>query len=432
MSERYIIKPMGNVPLAVERGQGLHFWDCEGSQYLDAVAGEWVVNLGYRHPKVVAALKAELDNIDYVTPVFNNRYRAELAKKLVEIAPKRIEKVLFALSGAGAVEGAMHLAMRATGGVEFVCLDSAFHGTTFGTMALTYTYPKMVEGSKQGLSRYYAKQIRVPNYYCYRCPFAATYPACDLKCARFIDWAIERQADAKVAGVIVELFQANGSMVPAPREYAKVVREICKRRGAAFIVDEVQSALCRVGDMFASSAYDADPDIITMGKALGAGFPLSAILAAKGYSSLLGWEAGFTLMSTPPICAGSIAMIDVMLEEKLAENAREVGAFMVDRLNEMKDKYPLVGEVRGMGLMIGVELVLDRKTKQPAHELTQYLYDWALQKEKLLLGKTGPVFGNFGNIIKFKPAVNLTRADAEEILKRFERALAATQKKKGK
>jgi 4-aminobutyrate aminotransferase-like enzyme len=340
-----------------------------------------------------------------------------------------MQKVLFALSGAGAVEGAMHLAMRANGGSEFVCLDQGFHGTTFGTLALTYTYPMMIEGSKEGLDRYLTRQIRVPNYNCYRCVFNLTHPSCDLKCARHIEWAMTHQCDANVAGVIVELFGANGGMVPAPQGYAQVLREICSRQGVAFIVDEVQTALCRTGDMFISNLYDADPDIVTMGKALGGGFPLSAVIAAKGFTDLRGWEAGFTMMSTPAICAASLAMLGVMEDEGLADNSRKFGEYMVDRLREMMDKYTIIGDVRGQGLMIGVELVKDRNTKEPANDLAQSFCDWALNKEKLLVGKTGPVFGNYGNVIKLKPAVNLSKSEADEILERFEKSVAATQQK---
>jgi len=429
LSDQYIIKPMGDVPLAVDRGKGLHFWDYDGNEYLDAVSGEWVVNLGYLHPLIKESIISELENIDYVTPVFNNLKRAKLAEKLVSLASPRMKKVLFALSGAGAVEGAMHLAMRANGGNDFVCLGQAFHGTTFGAMGLNYTHPKMIEGVKGGLERYLPRQIRVPNYYCYRCPFDLIYPNCEIKCAKHIQWAITRQGDAKVAGVIIELFQANGCMVPAPREYVKMVKDICLKQGVAFIIDEVQTALCRAGEIFLSNYYQADPDLIVMGKAIGAGFPLSAVVAAEGYTNLKGWEAGFTLMSTPPICTGSLAMLDVMIEQNLPQNSKQIGEYMVNRLREMMDKYTIIGDVRGLGLMIGVELVIDRKTKEPANDLAQYFYEWALNKERLLLGKTGPVFGNYGNVIKLKPAVNITKNQAEEILKRFERAVEAAQKK---
>lgn len=426
-SQTSIIKPMGDYPLAIERGQGVLFYDADGNEYLDAVSGEWVLNLGYRHPRVVEAIKQQLDKIEYVTPVYDNDLRAQLAARLVGHASERMSKVLFALSGADAVEGAMHLAIRATGGSEFVCLYGAFHGTTFATLALSYTYPHMLEGAKEGLDRYLTRQIRVPNYNCYRCPLGKTYPSCDLACANMIDQAIQHQSDAKVAGVIIELFQANGGMIPAPDGYVERVREICTRHGAAMIVDEVQTALCRCGGMFASSVFEADPDIIVMGKALGAGFPLSAVVAAEGFTNLRGWEAGFTLMSTPAICAGSLAMLDVMEEENLEQNARDLGEHMTGRLNALKDRFSIIGDVRSTGLMIGVELVMDRATKEPADDLAGMLVDHALTKERMLLGKSGPVFGNYGNVIKFKPAVNLTRDQADEILRRFERCLEVVQ-----
>jgi len=422
-----VIKPMGHYPLRIVRGEGVRFWDEEGTEYLDAVSGEWVVNLGYRHPKVVAAIKEQLDSIEYVTPVFENEQRTKLAEKVLSKAPKNMRSVLFALSGADAVEGAMHLAMRATGGSEFVSLFSAFHGTTFSTLALSYSYPKMLEGSKEGLDRYLTRQIRVPNYNCYRCPFGLKPGSCDMLCARYIDTAIKHQPDAKVAGVIIELFQSNGGMIPMPEGYIEMVREICTKNGVALIADEVQTAFSRCGDIFASNVVGVEPDLIVMGKAFGAGLPLSGVVAGEGYTSLRGWEAGFTLMATPAVCAGSLAMLEVMEEEDLGKNSTEIGAHMVARLNDMKERYSIIGDVRGLGLMIGVELVKDRESKEPADELTGFVWKDALEKQRLLLGKSGPVFGDFGNVIKLKPAVNTTRDQADEMLDRLERSLAAAQ-----
>lgn len=422
-----VIKPMGHYPLRIVRGEGVRFWDEEGTEYLDAVSGEWVVNLGYRHPKVVAAIKEQLDSIEYVTPVFENEQRTKLAEKVLSKAPKNMRSVLFALSGADAVEGAMHLAMRATGGSEFVSLFSAFHGTTFSTLALSYSYPKMLEGSKEGLDRYLTRQIRVPNYNCYRCPFGLKPGSCDMLCARYIDTAIKHQPDAKVAGVIIELFQSNGGMIPMPEGYIEMVREICTKNGVALIADEVQTAFSRCGDIFASNVVGVEPDLIVMGKAFGAGLPLSGVVAGEGFTSLRGWEAGFTLMATPAVCAGSLAMLEVMEEEDLGKNSQEIGAHMVARLNEMKERYSIIGDVRGLGLMIGVELVKDRESKEPADELTGFVWKDALEKQRLLIGKSGPVFGDFGNVLKLKPAVNTTRDQADEMLDRFERSLAAAQ-----
>ncbi len=422
-----VIKPMGHYPLRIVRGEGVRFWDEEGTEYLDAVSGEWVVNLGYRHPRVVAAIKEQLDSIEYVTPVFENEQRTKLAEKVLSKAPKNMRSVLFALSGADAVEGAMHLAMRATGGSEFVSLFSAFHGTTFSTLALSYSYPKMLEGSKEGLDRYLTRQIRVPNYNCYRCPFGLKPGSCDMLCARYIDTAIKHQPDAKVAGVIIELFQSNGGMIPMPEGYIEMVREICTRNGVALIADEVQTAFSRCGDIFASNVVGVEPDLIVMGKAFGAGLPLSGVVAGEGFTSLRGWEAGFTLMATPAVCAGSLAMLEVMEEEDLGKNSQEIGAHMVARLNDMKERYSIIGDVRGLGLMIGVELVKDRESKEPADELTGFVWKDALEKQRLLLGKSGPVFGDFGNVIKLKPAVNTTRDQADEMLDRLERSLATAQ-----
>ncbi|MDR6759096.1 4-aminobutyrate aminotransferase-like enzyme [Mycoplana sp. BE70] len=422
-----VIKPMGHYDLRIVRGQGVRFWDEEGTEYLDAVSGEWVVNLGYRHPKVIEAIKSQLDQIEYVTPVFENEQRSKLAAKVLSHAPKNMRSVLFALSGADAVEGAMHLAMRATGGSEFVSLYSAFHGTTFSTLALSYSYPKMLEGSKEGLDRYLTRQIRVPNYNCYRCPFGLKPGSCDLLCARFMETAIKHQPDAKVAGVIIELFQSNGGMIPMPEGYIETVREICTRNGVALIADEVQTAFCRCGDVFASNVLGVEPDLIIMGKAFGAGLPLSGVVAGEGFTSLRGWEAGFTLMATPAVCAGSIAMLEVMEDEELGRNSAEIGAHFMDRLNQMKDCYSIIGDVRGLGLMIGVELVLDRESKEPADELTGFVWKHALDVERLLIGKSGPVFGDFGNVLKLKPAVNTTRDEADEMLDRFERCIAAAQ-----
>jgi 4-aminobutyrate aminotransferase-like enzyme len=428
LTKETLIKPMGDYPLSIESGHGVYFKDSDGNEYLDAVSGEWVVNLGYRHPKIVKAVQEQLKKIDYVTPVFNNEKRAKLAEKLLQLAPKQMTKVLFALSGADAVEGAMHLAMRATGGSEFVCLNYAFHGTTFATLALSYTYPKMYEESKIGLDRYLTRQIRVPNYNCYRCPFNKEYPSCDLACANFIETSIEHAADSKVAGVIVELFQANGGMIPAPEGYIQRLREICNKHGVALIIDEVQTALLRCGNIFASNIFNADPDLIILGKALGGGFPLSAVLAKDNFSKLKGWEAGFTLMSTPVICAASIAMLDVMLEENLEDNVLKMEEYFRENLLEMSKKYNIIGEVRLKGLMIGVELVKDKITKEKASDLAGMFVSHALEKENLLLGKSGPVFGDYGNVIKLKPAVNITKDEASEILKRFENTLSYIQK----
>jgi 4-aminobutyrate aminotransferase-like enzyme len=304
-----------------------------------------------------------------------------------------------------------------------VTFYKAFHGRTFATIAMSYSDTAMIEESKVGLERYLTKQNRVPNFYCYRCPFKLEYPSCDLFCADFVETAIVNQADGKVAGIVAEPFQANGSMVPAPEGWFPRVREIADSHGALLIVDEVQSALCRCGAMFAVERTGVEPDLIIVGKALGGGFPLSAVLAKEEYAGLLLWEFGFTQMGHPVSCAAGAAMLEVMVEEDLAANAEAMGARLMDGLREMQERYPLIGDIRGWGLMIGIELVLDRATKEEAWEATT----WAVHRafdNGLLIGKTGPVYGDNGNVLKLKPAVNATAGDIDEILVRFGRTMA--------
>ncbi|HMW44574.1 MAG TPA: aminotransferase class III-fold pyridoxal phosphate-dependent enzyme, partial [Solirubrobacterales bacterium] len=165
-SDDHVIKCMGDVDMGLVRGEGVRVWDADGNEYLDAISAEWVLNLGFRHPEIIEAMEAQFGKIDYVSPVFEDEARTAYAKKLAELAPGALSKVLYGLSGASAVEGAMHLAMRTTGGTDFVCLDAAFHGRTFATIGLTYVNPGMVEGANKGLDRYLPRQMRVPNYNC--------------------------------------------------------------------------------------------------------------------------------------------------------------------------------------------------------------------------------------------------------------------------
>jgi len=421
-SEAHVIKCMGDVDLGLVEGQGTRVSDADGTEYVDAISAEWVLNLGFRNPEVKQAIVEQLDVIDYVSPVFENQTRTELAKRLAELAPGRLEKVLYALSGGAAVEGAMHLAMRTTGGSDFVCLDAAYHGRTFATIGLTYVHPGMVEGSNKGLDRYIPRQMRVPNYYCYRCPLNLERETCDLACADLVDYALERGHINGPAGVIVEPYQANGGMVPAPDGWLARVHEMCQAHDVPLIVDEVQGALCRCGPMFASERSGIEPEMIILGKALGGGLPLSATITVPEYSELLDWEYGFTEAGNPVACAAGLAMLEVMVRDDLPANSEAMGNVLVSRLEAIAQDSKLIGDIRGQGLMVGVELVTDKATKEPACAETDLVMGACLE-HGLMVGKTGPVFGQNGNVIKFKPAVNVDEQEIDEIATLFGRAL---------
>ncbi|MCD6727752.1 MAG: aspartate aminotransferase family protein [Solirubrobacteraceae bacterium] len=425
-SDAYVLKCMGDVDLALVEGQGVRVRDADGREYIDAISAEWVLNLGFRHPEVRQAILEQLDTIDYVSPVFESEARTALAKRLAELAPGRLQKVLYALSGGAAVEGAMHLAMRATGGSDFVCLDAAFHGRTFATIGLTYVHPGMVEGANQGLDRYLPRQMRVPTYNCYRCPLGLQRESCDLACADLVDFALGRGHLNGPAGFIVEPLQANGSMVPAPEGYLKRAHEICRSHDVPLIVDEVQGALCRCGPMYASERHGVEPEMIILGKALGGGLPLSATIAVPEYSELLPWEYGFTQAGNPVACAAALAMLEVMVRDDLPANSERMGALLMSRLEEIAEGSRLIGDVRGEGLMIGVELVRDRTTKEEAWTETDQVMAACLDLG-LMVGKSGPVWGSNGNVIKFKPAVNVTADEIDEMATIFGRALARVE-----
>ncbi len=421
-SDAHVIKCMGDVDMGLVHGDGVHVTDADGNEYLDAISAEWVLNLGFRHPEIREAMEEQFGKIDYVSPVFEDEARTAYAKKLAELAPGALSKVLYGLSGAAAVEGAMHLAMRTTGGTDFVCLDAAFHGRTFATIGLTYVNPGMVEGSNQGLDRYLPRQMRVPNYNCYRCPLNLERETCDLACADHVDWALDKGHLNGPAGVIVEPFQANGGMVPAPDGYLERVHEMAKSHEVPLIVDEIQGAFCRCGPMYASERAGIEPEMIILGKALGGGLPLSATITTPEYSELLPWEYGFTQAGNPMACAAGLAMVEIMVRDDLPANSERLGNLMVSELEKIQRDSSLIGDVRGQGLMIGVELVRDRETKEPAFEETDKLMAACLE-HGLMIGKTGPVFGSNGNVAKFKPAVNVTEEDAMEMVELFGRAL---------
>ena len=425
-SDRHVIKCMGDVDMALVTGEGLRVSDAAGREYLDAISAEWVLNLGFRHPEVKQAIIDQLDTIDYVSPVFESEARTELAKRLAELAPGRLEKVLYALSGAGAVEGAVHLAMRATGGTDFVVLDAAFHGRTFATIAMTYVDPGMVEGANAGLDRYLPRQMRVPNYDCYRCPLGLERSSCDLACAEYVDFALQKGHTNGPAGVVVEPLQANGGMIPAPDGYLERVHEICRDHEVPLIIDEVQGAFCRCGPMFATERTSVEPEMIILGKALGGGLPLSATITTPEYSDLLPWEYGFTQAGNPVACAAALAMIEVMVRDDLPANSERMGGLLVDRLREIEKGSRLIGDIRGQGLMVGVELVRDRETKERANAEADAVMAACLE-HGLMVGKSGPVFGSNGNVIKFKPAVNVTEDEIVEMAGLFGKALAEVE-----
>jgi 4-aminobutyrate aminotransferase-like enzyme len=309
----------------------------------------------------------------------------ELAEKLAEITPPPLQKSFFGNSGAEAIECALKLARKFTKKYEFIALMGSFHGRTIGTLSVT----GQSERRKYDMGPYLSGASFTFPPYCYRCLFNKSYPDCDLLCARTIRDVIEYCTSKGVAAFIAEPVMGEGGIIPPPPEYFKIIKETLDEYGILFIADEVQSGFGRTGKLFAIEHYGVEPDIMTLAKGIADGFPISACIARADIGDA--FEPGdhlSTFGGNPVSAAAALANINVMLRDKLPEQAAEKGEYLIKRLNEMKEKYPIIGDVRGKGLMIGVELVKDRAKKTPAVDETRKIRDICREKG-LLIGSGG-------------------------------------------
>ncbi len=401
------------LPLLLVSGKGAVLKDVHGKEYIDCTSQAWTYNVGFSHPKVIKAAIEQTKQLSHCRTSFETIPKLRLLKKLGELAPGRLKKISFCMHGSVANEGAFKLAMVNRPEAEkFLTVYDNYSGRTMATIAASWPYHPI---SKR-LSPFMHNFIRVPNAYCYRCPFKLEYPECNLLCAEFIKSTLEKGAEP-VAALTLEPFQASGGMIEFPQGYLKRVREICDECGILLIYDEIQTAFGRLGAMFAAELYGALPDILVFGKAIAGGFPLAGVMMRedlKPYDSAI---HSFTFSHFPVSLAAACATLDVLEEEKLLQRAQKTGKYIIKRLLEMKEKYELIGDVRGRGLMIGIELVKSKKTKEPACEET-------LKFEKEAL-KKGVIFGvskflGLGNVIKIKPPLVINEEEVEKVLQVFE------------
>jgi 4-aminobutyrate aminotransferase len=353
-------------PLVVESGKGCIVKDVDGNEYIDFNSGLVCLNLGHNHPKVIAAIKKQCDRfLHYSNTDFYYSEVIELAEKLSKIAPgSDPKKAYFGNSGAEAVEAAVKLAKWHTRKQLFIGFISAFHGRTVGALSFT--------ASKPTQRRYFSPLMpgvtHVPYAYCYRCPFKLTYPDCHYWCVDFIDeYVLQKYVPPEdTAAMLVEPIQGEGGYVVPPPEYFSRLKKLADKYGLLFIVDEVQSGMGRTGKWFAIENWTVEPDIICSAKALASGMPLGATIAS---AKVMDWVPGThasTFGGNPLSCVAASAVIDAIKEERLLDNANKQGAYIMKRLDELKEQCEIVGDVRGKGLMIGMEIVEDKKSKKPA------------------------------------------------------------------
>jgi 4-aminobutyrate aminotransferase len=372
-------------PLVVARGAGAMIEDVDGNRYLDFMAGIAVASTGYGHPAVIAAIKDAADRFLHICGSdFYYEGMAALCERLAKLAPGSSKKRVFLTnSGTEAVEGAIKLARNSTGRAGLVAFKGAFHGRTYGAMSLTSSKARQHAGFGPLLPEVY----HVPFGYCYRCEFGKEYPSCELFCVSAIERDLfARQIDpADVAAIFVEPVQGEGGYVVPPDGYLAALRALCDKYGILLVCDEIQCGIGRTGRMFASEHAGVEPDILLTAKGLGSGMPIGAIVARE---SVMHWKTGAhgsTFGGNPVCCAAALATLDIV-ERELIANARAMGKRLMAGVQQLATRHRVIGDVRGLGLMIGVELVQDQKTREPAPDLVNALVQRAFGQGLLLLG----------------------------------------------
>jgi 4-aminobutyrate aminotransferase-like enzyme len=403
-------------PLVVVRAKNQYVWDADGNQYLDFFGGIVTISVGHCNERVNRAVHEQVDRLEHVSPVLATEPQAALAKKIASLTPeRRLTKSFFTNSGTEANEVAILTARCATGSSEIVALRHSYHGRSSLGMALSGTSSWRLGGATQ------PGVVHAHNAYCYRCPFGAAYPACDLACARDLEEVIQTTTSGRIAGFIAEPIQGVGGFITPPEEYFGIVAEIVRRHGGLFISDEVQTAWGRTGGKwFGIEHYGVVPDIITSAKGLGNGLPIAVTIATPEVAAGLRGLTLSTFGGNPVAATAARAVIEFIEEENLLENTAGMGALLRARLEELKDKHALIGDVRGMGLMQALELVRDRRTREPAPEETAALME-AARRNRLLIGKGGL----YGNVIRISPPMNIGRADVDEFARLLDAAFSA-------
>src|ERR687885_1677810 len=409
--------------LVVEKGSGVWVEDVDGNTFLDCNAGVAVCSTGHCHPEVVRAIQDQAAKLIHMcgTDYFYELMPA-LARKLDEIVPvPSPTKTHFANSGTEAVETALKLAIHATGREKFIAFFNSFHGRTLGSLSLTSS--KVAQ--RRGFKRQLLDVVHVPYPNTFRHPFTGERTDGPTASAAVLDWIENRlfkttTPPEEVAGIVVEAVQGEGGYVPAPREFLQGLRRICDREGILLIVDEVQSGMGRTGKMFACEHYDLRPDIITLAKGIASGMPMGACVAR---ADLMDWKPGAhaSTFGGNPVCIAAALKTIELLEGGLINNAAEVGRYLQDGLKQLMAKYDCIGDVRGLGLMIGVEFVTDRASNAPAPELRDRVEVECYRRGLIVLGA-----GH--NTIRWSPPLVLTRENVDVALEIFDEAIAAARK----
>ena len=376
---KYVLKKVVE-PIVAYEGKGVILRDLEGKEYLDFTTGYSVMALGYGNPSVRRAIQEQLIRIEHCCHyLFYSIQAANFAEKLCEITPSNLQKSFLCNSGTEAIEGVIRLARKYTKRHEMFALYRGHYGRSMGAASITGNYKE-----KKGMGPYLAGVHFLPPPYCYRCTLKQTYPECNLACAGFMEEAIRYATSDDVACVILEPIMMDVVIVP-PDGYLEEMKRICEDHDMLLVTDEVQSGLGRSGRMFAVEHWEIEPDIMALGKALGGGLPMGAYIASEEVASAFEYmDFASSCGGNPLACAAGLEMIN-QLQDGLVENSQRMGTYFLERLLELKKRHKSIGDVRGKGLFIGLELVKDQKTKTPAIQEAERAKNMLRERGMLLI-----------------------------------------------
>lgn len=402
-------------PLALVRGEGKYVWDDQGNKYLDCFGGVLTVCVGHANPKVTEAIINQVKTLQHTSTLYANQPQSDLAEKLHQITPGRLKKSFFTNSGTEADDTAIHAAKTATGRHEIVVLRHAYSGRSATALSA------MGHAPWRPLPAQVAGIVHARAPYCYRCPFKLTYPECGLACANDIEELIMTSTTGEIAAFMAEpILGVGGFIVPPPGYFERAV-EIARNHGGLFIADEVQTAWGRTGDKwFGIEHWDVEPDIITSAKGLGNGVPIGITVATPEVADKYPGLTFSTFGGNPVSMTAALAVIRVIEEEDLKRNAAEVGSYLRLRLDELKEKHQAIGDVRGLGLMQGLELVKDRETKEPAPQSVAKVFE-ETRRQGVLIGKGGL----YGNVIRTGMMLNSSKDDVDQLIAALDAGFAA-------
>lgn len=393
-------------PIQIVEGHMQYLWDQTGRRYLDAIAGVVSVPVGHCHPRIVEAVREQVGKLSHTTTIYLHPTIVTYAEKLAHKFPdqSKLGVTYFTNSGSESNDLATLIARLHTGQFEIISLRNGYHGGSQTTMGLT-----AMGNWKFPLPHSFGVKHAMPGY-CYRCPLGLEYPSCDVKCARDLEQLIAYETSGRIAAFIAEPIQGAGGVIDPPPEYFKIVYDIVRAHGGLCIADEVQTGFGRLGSHFwGFERCGVTPDIVAMAKGIANGAPLGAVTTTPDVAQCLKQKLHFNTFGGNPISMiQGLTTLEIIEEEHLQENARVVGTYFKERLAELQERHPLIGDVRGSGLMLGVELVRDRTTKVPATQEAKRIHE-GTKDRGLLLGRGGL----FGNVLRIKPPLCITKADID-------------------